>query len=70
MLVLGFLPWSSSVHQVQLCQQRPMGDWYLMHVGCDASSTSPDWSLLPLKVIIVLALVNSAVSPAGTAVSQ
>ena len=37
-----------------------------MHVGRDASSTSPGWSLLPSTVIIVLALVNSAVSPAGT----
>ena len=41
-----------------------------MHVGHDASSTSLGWSLLPSKVIIVLALVNSAVSPAGTQVSQ
>ena len=37
-----------------------------MCVGHDASSTSPGWSLLPLTLIIVLALVNSAVSPVGT----
>ena len=37
-----------------------------MHVGRDASSMSPGWSLLPSTVIIVLALVDSAVSPAGT----
>ena len=37
-----------------------------MCVGHDASSASPGWSLFPLTVIIVLALVNSAVSPAGT----
>ena len=41
-----------------------------MHIGCDASSASPGWSLLPSNVIIVLAMVNSAVSPAGTQVSQ
>ena len=41
-----------------------------MRVGRDASSVSPGWSLLPSKVIIVLALVNSAVSPVGTQVSQ
>ena len=41
-----------------------------MHVGRDVSSTSLGWSLLPSNVIIVLALVNSAVSPAGTQVSQ
>ena len=34
------------------------------------SSASPGWSLLPSNVIIVLALVNSTVSPAGTQVSQ
>ena len=38
----------------------------LTHAGCDASSASPGWSLLPLTVIIVLALVNSTMSPAGT----
>ena len=37
-----------------------------MRVGHDASSASLGWSLLPSTVIIVLALVNSAVSPAGT----
>ena len=35
-------------------------------VGHDASSASSGWSLLPSTVIIVLALVNSAMSPAGT----
>ena len=37
-----------------------------MHVGRNVSSTSLDWSLLPSTIIIVLALVNSAVSPVGT----
>ena len=37
-----------------------------MRAGCDASSASPGWSLLPSTVIIVLDLVNSAVSPVGT----
>ena len=36
------------------------------HVGRDMSSTSLGWSLLPSNVIIVLALVNSAMSPVGT----
>ena len=36
--------------------------WCLMHVGHNASSTSLGWSLLPSGIIIVLALVNSAVS--------
>ena len=40
------------------------------HVVRDASSMSLGWSLLPSNVIIVLALVNSAMSPAGTQVSQ
>ena len=56
----------SSIHQVRLYHQRPMGGWCLMHVGHNVSSTSPGWSLLPSTVIIVLALVNSAVSPVGT----
>ena len=56
----------SSVCHIRLYYQRPAGGWCLMHVGRDASSTSPGWSLLPSTVIIVLALVNSAVSPAGT----
>ena len=46
--------------------QRPMCGWCLTCVGHDVSSTSPGWGLLPLTVIIVLALVNSAVSPVGT----
>ena len=62
----GFLACCSSVRQVQLYHQRPAGVWCLMHVGHDVSSTSLGWSLLPSTVIIVLALVNSAVSPAGT----
>ena len=37
-----------------------------MRVGHDMSSVSSGWSLLPLTVIIVLALVNSAVPPVGT----
>ena len=36
----------------------------------NVSSMSPGWSLLPSKVIIVLTLVNSTMSPAGTQVSQ
>ena len=44
----------------------PAYGWCLMHVGRDASSASPGWSLLPSSVIIVLALVNSTVSPRGT----
>ena len=56
----------SSVCQVQRYHQRPVGGWCLMCVGCDASSASPGWSLLPSTVVIVLALVNSTVSPVGT----
>ena len=63
---LGFEGFGSSVHQVRLYHQRPACGWCLMHVGHDASSASPGWSLLPSNIIIVLALVNSAVSPAGT----
>ena len=44
----------------------PMYSWCLMCVGHNTSSTSPSWSLLPPSVIIVLALVNSAVSHKGT----
>ena len=36
----------------------PMYSWCLTHVGRDASSASPGWSLLPSSVFIVLALVN------------
>ena len=36
-----------------------------MRVGCDVSSASPRWSLLLSNIIIVLALVNSAVSHRG-----
>ena len=43
----------------------PMYGLCLMCVGHDASSTSLGWSILPSNVIIVLALVNSAVSPGG-----
>ena len=56
----------SSIRQVRLYHQRPTCGWCLMPVGCEASSTSPGWSLLPSTVIIVLVLVNSTVSPAGT----
>ena len=62
----GLLACCSFVHQVRLYHQRPMCGWCLTCVGCDASSASPGWSLLPSTVIIVLALVNSAMSPAGT----
>ena len=37
----------------------------LTRVGHDTSSASLGWSLLPSSIIIVLALVNSAVSPQG-----
>ena len=40
--------------------------WHPAHVGRDKSSTSLGWNLLSSTVIIVLALVNSTVSPAGT----
>ena len=40
--------------------------WCLRCVGCNTSSMSLGWSLLPSTVIIVLALVNSTVSPVGT----
>ena len=43
-----------------------MCGWCLTCVGHDASSASLGWSLLPSTVIIVLVLVNSAVSPVGT----
>ena len=56
----------SSVCRVQRYHQRSVGGWCLMRVGCDASSASPGWSLLPSTVVIVLALVNSTVSPVGT----
>ena len=39
--------------------------WCLTRVGRYSSSTSLGWSLLPSSVIIVLALVNSAVSHRG-----
>ena len=58
----GLLAFGSSVHQVRLCHQRPVCGWCLMCVGHDASSMSPGWSLLPSNVIIVLTLVNSAMS--------
>ena len=43
-----------------------MGGWCLMRIGHDVSSVSLGWSLLPSTVIIVLALINSAMSPVGT----
>ena len=63
---VGVLACCSSIHQVRLYHQRPTDGWCLMCVGCDVSSMSQGWSLLPSTVIIVLALVNSAVSPVGT----
>ena len=42
-----------------------MGSWCLTRVGHDESSASLGWSSLPSTVIIVLALVNSTVSPVG-----
>ena len=44
----------------------PTYGWCLMRVGHNVSSASLGWSLLPSSVIIVLALVNSVVSPKGT----
>ena len=44
----------------------PAYGWCLTRVGHDVSSTSLGWSLLSSSIIIVLALVNSAVSPKGT----
>ena len=44
----------------------PAYGWCLMYVGHDTSSMSLGWSLLPSSIIIVLALVNSTVSPKGT----
>ena len=43
----------------------PAYGWCLTRVGRDTSSASLGWSLLPSSVIIVLALVNSAVSHRG-----
>ena len=48
----------------------PACGWCLTYVGHDTSGASPSWSLFPLNVIIVLALVNSTMSPEGTLVSQ
>ena len=64
--LVGVLACGSSIHQVRPYHQRPLCGWCLTGVGHDTSSVSPGWSLLPSNVIIVLALVNSAVSPAGT----
>ena len=44
----------------------PVYGWCLTCIGCDTSSASPGWSLLPSSIIIVLALVNSTMSPRGT----
>ena len=63
--LVGILACCLSICQVQLYYQRPMCGWCLTCVGHDTSSMSSGWSLLPSTVIIVLALVNSAVSPAG-----
>ena len=43
----------------------PAYGWCLTRVGHDMSSASLGWSLLPSSVIIVLALVNSTMSPGG-----
>ena len=63
---VGVLACCSSIHQVRLYHQRPACGWCLMRVGHDTFSMSLGWSLLPSTVIIVLALVNSTVSPVGT----
>ena len=54
---VGVLACCSSVRQVRLYHQRPACGWCLTRVGRDMSSSSPGWSLLPLTVIIVLALL-------------
>ena len=64
--LVGVFACCSSIHQVRLYHQRPACGWCLIHVGRNASSTSPGGSLLPSTVIIVLAFVNSTMSPAGT----
>ena len=43
----------------------PVSGWCPTRVGHKASSVSPDWSLLPSSIFIVLALVNSDVSYQG-----
>ena len=42
-----------------------MYGWCPMRVGCNASSASLDWSLLPSSALIVLALVNSDIPHQG-----
>ena len=63
---VGVLACCSFICQVRLYHPRPACGWCLTCVGRDASGTSPYGSLLASTVIIVLAFVNSAVSPAGT----
>ena len=63
---VGVLACCSSFCQVRLYHQRPTCYWCLTHVGHNVSSASLGCSLLPLTVIIVLAFVNSTVSPVGT----
>ena len=65
LLALGALGSRPLVHPSGL-PLSPASGWCLMRVGHDTSSMSPGWSLLPSSVIIVLALVNSAMSPRGT----
>ena len=64
--LVGILACCSFIRQVRLYHQRPVCGWCLTRVGCHVTSVSPGGSLLPSIVIIVLALVNSAMSPAGT----
>ena len=63
---VGVLACCLSIRQVQLYHQRPTGGWCLTRVGRDTSNAFLGWSLLPSTVIIVLAMVNSAVFPVGT----
>ena len=44
--------------------------WCPMRAGCNTSSASLGWSLLPSSILIVLVLVNSDVPHWGTWVSQ
>ena len=66
---LALLPWGTLSSRPLVHPSgsplSPTYGWCLMHVGHDVSSASPGWSLLPSSIIIVLALVNSAMFPGG-----
>ena len=48
----------------------PTYGWCLTCIGCDTSSVSLGWSLLPSSILVVLVLVNSDIPHQGTRVSQ